>query len=136
VSTKAGQLHTLRLCFDDIEAPYFDRRLFTEEDADKVIDFLDRIDGRVDHVVVHCTLGLSRAPAVARFISEKYGLSNGFRDHRTFNRHVFKTLFVRWRHRVAPGKGVCIHMGWARPDDRIFRMGPIVAGRRIFELPS
>jgi hypothetical protein len=112
--------------------PRLGRKLFSEEDADKVIDFLDKVEGKVDHVVVHCTHGLSRSPAIARYISQRYDLSDGFDNHRTFNRFVFETLFVRWRHRVAPGKGCFINMGLARADDPIYNMGPIVAGRRIF----
>lgn len=133
VPLKKGWAFTLRLCFDDIEAPVRGRKLFTEKDADKVIDFLDRIEGKVDHVVVHCTHGLSRAPAIARYISQRYDLSNGFNNHMSFNRHVFATTFRRWKHRVAPGEGFCVNMGWARADDPIYRMGPVVAGRPIFQ---
>ena len=133
VVLKKGWAHVLRLCFDDVEVPTYGRKIFTEEDADKVIDFLDKVEGKVDHVVVHCTHGLSRSPAIARFISKRYELSNGFGTHRTFNRHVFETLFVRWRHRVAPGKGYCIDMGLCRPDDPIYNMGPIVAGRAVLQ---
>ncbi len=133
VALKKGWAYTLRLRFDDIEVARLGRKLFSEEDADEVIDFLDKIEGKVEHVIVHCTHGLSRSPAIARFISQRYDLSNGFDNHRTFNRHVFMATFRRWRHRVAPGKGFCIDMGLARADDPIFNMGAIVAGRRIFE---
>ena len=136
VRLKKGWAFALRLCFDDIEKPFPGRTLFSEEHADKVIDFLDKIEGEVNNVVVHCTLGLSRSPAIARYVSQRYDLSNGFGNHMTFNRHVFATTFRRWKHRVAPGKGFCVDMGWARPDDPIYRMGPIVAGRRIFEPPK
>jgi len=133
VSLKKGWAYTLRLCFDDIEVAMPGRKLFLDDDADRVLDFLNKVEGRVNHVVVHCTHGLSRSPAIARFITIQYDLSNGFRDHLTFNRHTFETLFVRWKHRIAPGEGFCIPMGWARPDDPIYRMGPIVAGRPIFQ---
>jgi predicted protein tyrosine phosphatase len=69
VPLKKGWAYTLRLVFDDLEEPRPGRNLFSEADADKVIDFLNRIEGKVDHVVVHCTHGLSRAPAIARYIS-------------------------------------------------------------------
>jgi hypothetical protein len=133
VTLKKGWAHVLRLRFDDVEVPTHGRKIFTEEDADKVIDFLDKIEGKVGHVVVHCTHGLSRSPGIARFISQRYDLSNGFGNHWTFNRHVFKTLFVRWRHRVAPGKGYCINMGLARADDPIYSLGPVVNGRPILQ---
>lgn len=136
VALKKGWAYKLRLRFDDIEEPRPGRKLFSEEDADQVIDFLDKIEGKVDHVVVHCTHGLSRAPAIARYISQRYDLSNGFNNHMTFNRHVFATTFRRWKHRVAPGEGFCVNMGWARPDDPIYSTGLIVAGRRIFARPK
>ena len=132
VPLEKGWAYTLRLCFDDIEGPRPGRKLFSEEDADKVIDFLDKVEEKVDHVVVHCTHSLSRSPAIARYISQRYDLSNGFDNHRTFNRHVFKALFVRWMHRVAPGEGFAVNMGWARADDPVYSTELIVAGRRIF----
>lgn len=135
VRLKKGWAHVLRLRFDDIETPTRGRKLFDDDVADKVIDFLAKIEGEVVHVVVHCRLGLSRAPAIARYISQRYGLSNGFGNHMTFNRHVFATLFWRWRHRVAPGQGGNCDMGYARADDPIYRMGPIVSGRPLFAGP-
>ena len=135
VPLKKGWAYTLRLCFDDIEVPRLSRKLFSEEDADKVIDFLDKVEGKVDHVVVHCTHGLSRAPAIARYISQRYDLSNGFDNHITFNRHVFATTSRRWQHRVAPGEGSCVNMGWARSDDPVYSTELIVAGMRIFAGP-
>jgi hypothetical protein len=60
----------------------------------------------------------------------------GFDNHMTFNRHVFETLFVRWRHRVAPGEGFCVNMGWARADDPVYSTELIVAGMRIFAGPE
>ena len=89
---KRGWSHVLRLTFDDIEEPRLGGKLFSEEDADRVISFLDRIEGKVDHVIAHCRLGLSRAPAIVKFISERYDLGDGFRNARTFNRHVYETL--------------------------------------------
>jgi len=129
---KKGWAHVLRLVFDDGEVPFFNRRLFTEEDADKVIDFLDKVEGEVDHVVVHCTHGQSRSPAIARYITQRYDLSNGFGKHPTFSHHVFKTLFVRWKHRVEPGEGNCIDMGSCRADHKVYTMGTIISGRPLY----
>jgi len=135
VVLKRGWRHVLRVTFDDIEEPRFRLKLFSNKDADKVIDFLDRIEGKVEHVVVHCRFGQSRSPAIARYISQRFELSNGFENHMTFNRHVFATVSRRWQHRVAPGKVSYVSMGFCRPDDPIFRLGPIVAGRAIFACP-
>jgi hypothetical protein len=112
------------------------RRLFTEADADLVLDFLDKAEGKVDHVVVHCTHGQSRSPAIARYISKRYDFSNGFGTHPTFNRHVFKTLFVRWRHRVAPGEGVVIDVGSLPPNHPIYSKGPMIFGRNLPPAPK
>jgi len=92
VRLKKGWAYTLRLVFDDIEEPRPGRKLFSEADADKVIYFLDEIAEEVDHVVVHCTHGLSRSPAIAKFIAERYDLPGGIRNNRTFNRHVYETM--------------------------------------------
>ena len=136
VVLKRGWAHVLRLCFDDIEVPRLGRKLFSEEDADKVIDFLDKIEGKVDHVVVHCTHGLSRSPAIARYISQRYDLSNGFGNHQTFNRFVFRTLFVRWRHRIELGEGVVIDMGSLPPDHPIYSRGVMIFGRNLPTTPK
>ena len=131
VVLKRGWRHVLRVTFDDIEKPRFAWELFSDEHADRILDFLDKVETKVDHVVVHCRLGMSRAPAIARYISQRYDLSNGFDNHMTFNRHVFKVLFVRWRYRVAPGEGFAVNMGWARADDPVYSTELIVAGMRI-----
>jgi len=89
---KAGWLHVLRLRFDDIQVPMAGRKLFSEKDAEWLIYFLDEIAEEVDHVVVHCTHGLSRSPAIAKFISKKFDLSNGYRNALNYNRHVYETL--------------------------------------------
>ena len=95
VVLKRGWRHVLRVTFDDIEEPRFGLKLFSNKEADKVIDFIDRIEGKVDHVVIHCRFGQSRSPAIARFISERYDLSNGYRLYPTHNRHVYETLAKR-----------------------------------------
>ena len=135
VVLKRGWRHVLRVTFDDIEEPRFGLKLFSDEEADKVIDFIDQVEGKVDHIVTHCRFGQSRSPAIARYISQRYDLSNGFDNHMTFNRHVFETISRRWQHRVAPGEGSCVNMGWARADDPVYSTELIVAGRRIFAGP-
>jgi len=136
VVLKKGWRHVLRVTFDDIEKTQFGLKLFSDREADKVIDFLDKIEGKVDHVVIHCRFGQSRSPAIARYISQRYDLSNGFGNHRTFNRHVFSTLFWRWRHRVAPGEGGFCDMGFLPEDHWLYSTGPIVSGRPIVPPPK
>jgi predicted protein tyrosine phosphatase len=94
---KAGWLHVLRLKFDDIQVPLPGRRLFNREDARWLIYFIDEIASEVDHVVVHCTHGMSRSPAIAKFISERFDLGNGFRNTPDYNRHVYRTLVKEGR---------------------------------------
>jgi len=95
VTLKKGWAHVFRVVFDDIEEPRFGLKQFSNKEADKVIDFLDQIEGKVDHVVVHCRFGQSRSPAIARYISQRYDLSNGYRLYPTHNRHVYETLAKR-----------------------------------------
>ena len=92
VRLRKGWAFVLRLCFHDIGKPVRGGKLFSETDAGRVIRFLDRVEGKVDAVYVHCSAGVSRSPAIARFISQRYGLTNAYLNHPTFNRHVYRTL--------------------------------------------
>jgi len=74
----------LRLQFDDVEEPdpykpYGDpyarsSDLFTTQDAQKIIQWLNANKRELAGVYVHCWGGVSRSAAVAKFIAEKYGI--------------------------------------------------------------
>jgi len=85
----------LRLYFHDIDRKWQNYALFTIEQADQIIDWLQEHEESLEGVYVHCAAGISRSAAVAKFISDVYGL---FFDHRKgalFNRHVYRVLRER-----------------------------------------
>ena len=96
-----GWAAVLRLVFDDVTPPFplliragapvpeiipFDTSL-----AAKVLAFVEALPSHVDRILVHCKAGVSRSPAVAQFLAEKYGyLLQGRTDGA--NPHVLSVL--------------------------------------------
>jgi len=157
VPLKKGWVDTLRLQFDDIERPTPGLELFSEEDADKVIGFLKKVDGRADHVVVHCTFAQSRSPGVARAISVICGLTNAFMVNQTYNKTVYNTIIRRWEHRFASDANLgrtapekdsggaekdsskefgATYRGPLPRNHWIYSTGPVVNGRPLFPPPT
>jgi len=89
---RRGWTRVLRLVFDDIERPFFNAVHFDLEHAGKIIAWLEKVEGRVEKVFVHCHAGKSRSGAVAKFIAEKYDLSGGVRVYEYHNRRVYRIL--------------------------------------------
>jgi hypothetical protein len=88
----------LRLQFDDTEeassfSPYGSSREipFDRQDAQKIIQWLDRCVRQLAYVYVHCFGGISRSAAVAKFIAERYGLPFDH-DYADYNRLVYLIL--------------------------------------------
>jgi len=87
-----GWWDILRLEFDDIveqEEPY---KRFSEGQARQIIEFVMRCNSEeTEGLIVHCNAGVSRSAAVAKWVSEKYGL--GFpRDYEKYNKYVYRLL--------------------------------------------
>ncbi len=55
----------LRLCFDDAEYEGFWQNLMTSEQADSICSFVLEHGRAIDLLLIHCTEGVSRSPAVA-----------------------------------------------------------------------
>ncbi len=87
----------LRLWFDDIDSPYQNYVMFTDEQADRVIEWMQQHEDEFKGIFVHCAQGVSRSAAIARFIAKVYGLPFDEREGMMFNRHVFNTLCRRWK---------------------------------------
>jgi hypothetical protein len=89
---QVGWHEVLRLEFDDIdvdEEPYI---LFGEYHARQIEQFVQRCnDNGLEGVLVHCNAGISRSAAVAKWISEKYGLPFPH-GYMLFNKHVYRVL--------------------------------------------
>lgn len=84
-----------RFYFHDIDVVQDGLTLFSEFQADDIVSFVNNIKQYVSTIVVHCTMGRSRSPAVAAAISyylNGKGSEQIFFDHYTPNRKVFSTL--------------------------------------------
>lgn len=71
-------------------------RLFSEKDADEILNFVNGVWDKIDLLLVHCEAGISRSPAVAAALCRmKYGHDMHFFQHYTPNRLVYRTLLDR-----------------------------------------
>ena len=82
----------LTLLFDDTVREIPGTVLFSEEQAEEIIDFiLDHLDA--DTLLIHCYGGQSRSVAVAAFACMMLGLDNSsFFEKARPNEHVYSTL--------------------------------------------
>ena len=87
----------LRLWVHDIDKPWQNYILFSEDDADRIINWLKKHEDELKGILVHCAMGISRSAAIARFIAKVYGLDFDEREGIQFNRHIFNTLCKRWK---------------------------------------
>lgn len=96
---RPGWRHLLRLQFEDVRSEGPDA--MTPAQAREVVDFVAGVAPRVEVIAVHCAAGLSRSPAVARWIAEAYRLPlRG--DFSWQNPLVYRRLVAAHRQRDAP----------------------------------
>jgi len=83
----------LKLKFHDMHyLPVEDRFiLFNKEMAQQIVKFIKKYQD-ADHLVVHCSAGLSRSPAVAAAISEYLHIPHTFFETHLPNTMVFSIL--------------------------------------------
>jgi len=81
----------LRLQFHDVDKPWQNYVLFTENDAQDIIDWLKEYENTLLTVLVHCAQGISRSAAVAKFIAEVYSLDFP-KSYSSYNKHVYNLL--------------------------------------------
>ena len=69
-------------------------KLFTEKQANMVIDFVEEVKDKIEMLVVHCEAGISRSPAVAGAISKVlFGDDSAFfKGPYKPNMHVYRTI--------------------------------------------
>jgi predicted protein tyrosine phosphatase len=79
----------LSLCFDDITKQLGDYFLMTEQDADKILDFV--LDTKVELICVHCEAGISRSAAVASALDLLFNQ----RDDIATDPHFFPNIHVK-----------------------------------------
>lgn len=85
----------LRLYFHDIDKPYQNYVMFTEAQADQIIDWLQEHAEDITGVYTHCAAGISRSAAVTKFIADVYDCFFDERKGALFNRHVYRVLMER-----------------------------------------
>lgn len=92
-SLKNGWHSVLRLEFDDIDTPEEPYILFSDTQANQVIDFVQAVRDsyEVEGILVHCQAGISRSAAVAKWIAERYKLPFN-EQYMLYNKHVYRTL--------------------------------------------
>jgi predicted protein tyrosine phosphatase len=103
---KNGWNNILVLEFDDIEGDFFDKNsfvgnllnfnLFSEEDANNIIKFIESLPNEVEILYIHCFLGRSRSPAIAKVICEKLGIEFKTKENIKPNNFVYETLKNKW----------------------------------------
>ncbi len=82
----------LRLCFSDLERIDGRGALFSDGAAEQIIAFLDGLPESVEELHIHCSAGISRSVAVARFACQWYGVPFDEKRGCTFNRLVYRRL--------------------------------------------
>lgn len=88
----------LTLYFDDIETDADGGVLFTADQADEIITFIDRCRS-ADTLLIHCYGGESRSRAVGAFASEMLGgSSRRYFETGNPNMHVYNTLKAVYAH--------------------------------------
>lgn len=89
----------LCLYFDDVSDPIRENGVFmTEEDADRIFNFLDRID-RNRTLFIHCTAGISRSGAVGEVLDR---FCNCCQEHHEED-HI---MFLRRHRHLVPNRWV------------------------------
>lgn len=88
----------LTLYFDDIDKKVKDAVLFDDDMALKIIEFVDKYDGEVDTIVVHCYAGQSRSRAVGGFVNYMVGFDNTeLIKYGHPNMFIYKTLMKAYK---------------------------------------
>ena len=93
----------LTLYFDDIIREVDGAVLFSEEQAERIIDFIGK-NRKTETLLVHCYGGESRSRAVAAFAVKMLGHDNSkyFKTGHP-NQHVYNVLEAAWVRRMVSG---------------------------------
>ena len=107
----------LQLEFEDID-PVFDGEyylkhknqfeLFTKNHAKIIVDFVDKVKGKVDLLIVNCEAGISRSGAVGEWLCDYLGLD--YAEFRNQNRLIMPNSYVLTKLKRASGDG----SGWCK----------------------
>ena len=90
----------LTLYFDDIVKEVEGAKLFSEDDANKIIDFI-LVNRSVDTLLIHCYAGQSRSRAVGAFVLKMFNQDNThYFEKYDPNRFIYDLLLNTYAKRV------------------------------------
>ena len=94
----------LTLQFDDIVKEVEGAVLFTKEQAEAILDFVE-LHRDVDTLLIHCYAGQSRSKAVGAFLIKMFGKDNSrYFETGSPNQHVYQMLEKVWLQKLLAGK--------------------------------
>lgn len=94
----------LTLYFDDIVKEVPGAVLFSDEQAEQILDFVSE-HRDVDTLLVHCYGGQSRSRAVGAFVVRMFGRNpSGYFQNGNQNQYVYDVLEAVWIRRMISGK--------------------------------
>lgn len=96
-----NRVDLLELSFDDITKEHPNGRLFSDDDAADVLDFLEANCHRARVLMVHCEEGISRSSAVAAAAAQYLGLDAGEFLDGDYDPNQ-RVLSVMWERLAAP----------------------------------
>ena len=107
---------TQRVHFNDIRRAKAGRVLFTRQHACEILDFVAAHLPQAKAIIVHCTGGLFRSPAVAAVLSTiLQGEQRFFDAFHVRNPHVYAALLAEWQADPRPVR-VCAADDWHAPQ--------------------
>ena len=94
----------LTLQFDDIVKEVEGAVLFTKEQAEAILDFVE-LHRDADTLLIHCYAGQSRSRAVGTFLIKMFGKDNRrYFETGSPNMHVYQTMEKAWLQKLLAGK--------------------------------
>jgi predicted protein tyrosine phosphatase len=92
-----NRVGVLKLKFYDFDGeqgiPIYDAHLFTEKDANYILNFVERIKDRVDLICVNCVAGVSRSAGIASALSKIYNNDDSYYfKHYCPNMFIYRTI--------------------------------------------
>ena len=94
----------LTLQFDDIVKEVDGAVLFTKEQAEAILDFVE-LHRDADTLLIHCYAGQSRSKAVGAFLIKMFGKDNSrYFETGSPNQHVYQMLEKVWLQKLLAGK--------------------------------
>lgn len=90
--------------FDDIDKVYKDFVVFSDEQANDIVNFLEKYHKSAEKVdlIVHCFAGISRSAAIALFADEVYTSEKNRRlnNYSVYNKLVYSKLRMNYQTNV------------------------------------